>query len=111
MVVNHEIPVEMIEEGTPPPELIYRRRLSYKKAYQCVQKKLTSDFKYADPSWAKEALAHLEEEKERLENFFKESPEPEERNKRIAELMARAKPRIQVRPLRGAFLYLPQFTY
>ncbi len=110
-VVGHEIPGDMMEEGAPSDEQIYRRKLSYKQAYHCIQKELTSEFQYSNPAWAKTALEKLAEEKQQLEEYFKDNLESEEQNKRISELMARAKPRIQVRPLRGAFLYLPKFDY
>ncbi len=110
-VVSHEIPAELIEQGAPTDQEIYKRKLSFKQAYRCVQKELTNELQYANSGWAKTANETLMEEQQRLEDYFKDSPESAERNQRITELMERARPRVQIRPLRGAFLYLPKFDY
>ena len=110
-VVNYEIPADLLKPGSCDPKLALRRRLSYKKAYQLLQETLTGELKYADPQWAITAAEQLKQEQAQLEQYFQDMPDAEERNIRIAELMNRARPRIQVRPLRAAILYLPKFVY
>ncbi|HHT36237.1 MAG: YqhG family protein [Candidatus Wallacebacter cryptica] len=110
-VVNYKIPADLLKPGTCDPELIIRRRLSYKKAYQKLQEAITAELALMDPTWAIAASAQLKEEQTQLEQYFKDMPDSEQRSLRIAELMNRALPRVQVRPLRAAVLYLPKLEY
>ena len=109
-VVNYKIPADLLKPGTCDPELIIRRRLSYKKAYQKLQEAITAELALMDPTWAIAASAQLKEEQTQLEQYFKDMPDSEQRSLRIAELMNRS-PRVQVRPLRAALLYLPKLEY
>lgn len=110
-MINYEIPVDLLQEGKVEKQSLLKRKLSYQQAYQQVQKGINGQLEYADASWAKKATKLLTEERERLENYFKDLPDQEQRERRIAELMERAKPRVQIRPLRGGLLYLPKFEY
>lgn len=110
-VVNYDIPAELLKPGFCDQKLQYRRRLSFKQAYQCLQREIVHELKYKDPSWAVNAAQDLAKEQARLEEYFSDLPDPDQRRLRIAELMNRAKPRVQIRPLRAAILYLPKLEY
>lgn len=110
-VVNYEIPADMLKPGFCSPDLQYRRRISFKQAYQFLQQEIIHELKYRDPSWAITAVQELAKEHEKLEEYFRDLPDSGQRNLRIAELMARARPRVQIRPLRAALLYLPKIEY
>lgn len=110
-VVNYSIPIDLLQPGTPDESRIYRRKLSYKRAYQNLQSELTEQLKYQDPTWAQEAEEYYLEEYHKLEVFYQDMPESSDREQRQSELKYRAKPQVQVRPLRGAFLYLPKLEY
>lgn len=110
-VINYEIPADLLKTGYPNTQNIYRRKLSYKKAYQCLQDEITSQLEHQDPKWAIKATQQFDEEYRQLESYFEDMPDSKHRTNRLNELMSRAKPRIQVRPLRGAILYLPKLEY
>ncbi len=110
-VINYEIPGDLLKPGSGDSKLIYRRKLSYKQAYQRLQTAITDELKYSDPTWAITATEKLSNEKKQLEDFYSEMPNQEKRQLRINELMERAQPRVQVRPLRAALLYLPKLEY
>jgi len=110
-VVNYHVPSDLLKPGFCDQKLQYRRRLSFKQAYQCLQQEIVRELKYQDPGWALAAAQNLAAERARLEEFFRDLPDSHERSLRIAELMERAKPRVQVRPLRAAVLHLPKFEY
>ncbi|HOB07857.1 MAG: YqhG family protein [Limnochordia bacterium] len=110
-VVNYEIPAELLKPGFCDPMLQYRRRLSFKQAYQNLQQEIIKELEYQDPAWALTAARDLAQEQAKLEEYFRDLPDPKQRKLRIQELMDRARPRVQVRPLRAAILYLPKFEY
>lgn len=111
-VVNYEIPADLLKPGTiPDKQPHYRRKLSYKQAYTCLQKELTEQLTFSDPTWAITAAKQLDQERTQLEDYFQSFPDSKQRNIRIAELMKRAKPRVHIRPLRAAYLYLPKLEY
>jgi len=110
-VLNYEIPADLLKPGTCDSNLCYQRRLSYKQAYQRLQQLVIEELKYTDASWAIQANAKLEQERVQLEQFFRDSPNPEQLQRRLEELMNRAKPRVQIRPLRAALLYIPKLEY
>jgi len=110
-VLNYEIPEHLLRAGCPEGSTAYKRRLSFKKAYERLQEQMTTELEMADTSWALEALKQLEDEKQQIEEFYGEHEDQEQKELRLHELFERCGPKIQVRPLRGATLYLPQYEY
>ena len=110
-VINYQIPADLLKPGQPKNGEHYKRRLSYKQAYNHLQQGLIQELSLSDPTWAINASRQLEQEQEQLEEYFESLPNSEERNTRITELMNRAKPRIQIKPLRAAYLHLPKLEY
>ncbi|NMB38296.1 MAG: hypothetical protein GX994_01840 [Firmicutes bacterium] len=111
-VVNYEIPADLLKPGTiADKQPQYRRKLSYKQAYTRLQEELTEQLSFSDPAWAIIAAEQVEAERTQLEDYFQSLPDSKQKNIRIAELMKRAKPRVEIRPLRAAYLYLPKLEY
>lgn len=110
-VLTFEIPLDLLVEGEIEKSMLLKRRISYQQAYQQIQLEINEQLQYSDATWAKQATEIMQTERERLENFFKDLPDDEQKERRIAELMERAKPRVQIRPLRGVLLYFPKFLY
>lgn len=110
-IVHHQIPADLLKSGHSDPKITYKRKLTFKQAYCCIQQEITRQLSYSDQTWAQIALEELEKERMQLEDYFKNIPDSQHQHKRIAELMNRAKPRVQVRPLRGALLFLPKLEY
>lgn len=109
-VVNYEIPVGFFVPGKPEGSVL-RKRLSYKQAYKNLQQQLTNSLSMEDQSWAIEARNQLEQEKEQLEEYYQNDEDDGAKSRRVHELMERAHPRVQVRPLRGAIVYMPKYHY
>lgn len=96
--------------GAPVSARIRRRRVTYKQAYKNLCQHITSELEGQDNHWAEEAWEALYREEEKLAQFFEGSPDEElEAKRRI--LRENHAPRVLVRPIRGALLYVPNFTY
>lgn len=97
--------------GPPPSGQVRRRSLSYKQAYANFCRHITEELETQDQSWAEEALKILAEEQAKLNRFYEGSPNQEELAAKQRALAENYAPRVLVRPVRGALLYVPSFTY
>lgn len=96
--------------GAPNTSHIRRRRLSYKQAYKNLCQHIASELEEKDQTWAEEAWEALQKEEEKLARFY-EGSDSEELESKKAMLRENHAPRVMVRPVRGALLYIPNFTY
>lgn len=95
-----------------------RRRLTFKAAYQKMCKEIQHQLAAESTEWADEANQRLQEEIEALEQYFAgrvgEAPAEilqAEKEKRLAELYHKTRPRVLASPLACALLYVPIITY
>jgi len=105
------IAMQLFVNGPPPSGLVRRRRLSYKQAYEKLCRHITSELETEDSSWAEEAWQLIAEEQRRLAHYFEDCGEQAELESRRKQLVENYAPRILVKPIRGALLYIPLFTY
>ena len=64
-----------------------------------------------DDTWAKEAWDRLRQEQTKLEAYYEGNTDQDYGAIKKAELLKRASPKVQIRSLRGAILYIPLFQY
>ena len=109
-IINYDIPEQLFKNGSPDTNC-YKRKLSYKKAYERIQEFLTNDLAMEDPSWAKAAKEQIHQDRQRLEEYYKDSEDDIAKERRLQELMERTFPRVKILPTRAATLYIPKLEY
>lgn len=97
--------------GPPNSNLIRRRKITYKQAYGNLCQHITNELTEQDQTWADEAWNALKEEKRKLADFYEGDATPDELAAKQRILEENHAPRVMVRPIRGALLYVPSFSY
>lgn len=110
-LLSFSIPTHLFCSGRPPSENISRRKTTYKQAYTSVYHHLTQEVSLMDSTWATEALDRLQEERSKLEAYYEDHLDEQKRAEKTRELIKRASPKVQIRAIRGAVLYIPLFQY
>lgn len=110
------------QEGGAPPGPEARRRLTYRRGYEALVTSVVRRIREEDASWAETALRHYQEEVERLMSYFDELAQENRgqpdtlaqletvRQHRLHEQRDRFRPRVLIRPLAVALLYVPALT-
>ena len=113
--------VSLYRSTLPPfPAQRYKRRISFLQAYRdCIGQYIVDLLKQEDRKWAEEASAHLQQESQEIAEYFtrldflnttddKAEERASEKELRLKEAQLRNQPRVVVRPLTSALLYLSE---
>lgn len=110
-VLSFALPTHLFCSGVPVSENIGKRKVSFKQAYAKICDHLVEEISRMDDTWAKEAWDHVRQEQAKLEAYFEDNTVQDNQAAKKVELLNRTAPKVQIRALRGAILYVPLFQY
>lgn len=110
-VLKYAIPPHLLRSGGVPAELVRKRKVSFKRAFQAALDYLNELQEQNATTWTQEALEKLHQEEKKLEGYFDGRVASPEYSLKKEELHKRFWPTVRMDALRGAIIFVPLFGY